>query len=200
MLEHFTVNAVRWLTTQEDSRKIRVQSSKHVYTTQDAVEFNAQVYDNNYQPLVDAQVEVHVQTGGETSSIVLNPLGSGQYQGEFDALQEGEYKFTATVAANGAAIGSDQGTFSVGGLNAEFLETRMNKILLQQIAAQSGGRYYDSDKLDSLAHDVTTLPNFKPRGISKSASIEIWNSRWMLALVVFIFALEWFFRKRNGML
>jgi hypothetical protein len=200
MLEHFISNAIRWLTTQEDSRKIRVQSSKHIYTTQDAVEFIAQVYDDNYQPLDDAQIEVRVNNGSETSPIVLNALGSGQYQGEFETLREGEYKFTATVMANGTALGSDQGAFSVGSQNEEFLETRMNKPLLQQIAAQTGGRYYDSNNFGSLANDVTMMPIFKPRDISKSAEIEIWNSRWMLALVIFIFALEWFFRKRNGML
>jgi len=199
-LEHFTSNAIRWLTTQEDSRRIRVQSSKRIYTAQDAVEFTAQVYDDNYQPIEDAHIEVHVQNGSETNPIVLNALGSGQYQSEFESLREGEYKFTATVTANGAAIGSDQGTFSVGGLNAEFLETRMNKPLLQQIAAQTGGRYYDSNNFGSLANDVTTLPNFKPRDVSKSTEIEIWNSRWMLALVISIFTFEWFLRKRNGML
>ena len=200
MLAHFVGNAIHWLTTQEDSRRIRVQSSKHVYTTQDAVEFTAQVYDDNYQPRDNAQIEVHVQNESETSSIVLNSLGSGQYQGEFESLRESEYKFTATVMVNGAAIGSDQGTFSVGGLNAEFIETRMNKSLLQQIAAQTGGRYYDSGNFESFSHDVTMMPSFNPRDISKSAEIEIWNSRWMLALVVFIFALEWLLRKRNGML
>jgi hypothetical protein len=200
MLEHFIGNAIRWLTTQEDSRRIRVQSSKHIYTTQEAVEFTAQVYNDNFEPQDDTQVEVRVQNGSETSLIVLNALGSGQYQGAFESLREGEYKFTATVTANGAAIGADQGTFSVGGLNAEFLETRLNKPLLQQIAAQTGGQYYDADNFGSLAHDVTTMPNFNPRDVSKSAEIEIWNSRWMLALVIFIFSLEWFIRKRNGML
>ena len=200
ILEHFIGNAIRWLTTQEDSRKIRVQPSKHVYTTQDAVEFTAQVYDENYQPIDDAAVEVRVQNGNETSSIALNALGSGQYQGEFESLREGEYKFTATIENNGISIGSDQGTFSVGGLNSEFLETRMNKALLQQIAWHSGGRYYDSNNFSALADDIAMMPNFKSRDVSKSAEIEIWNSRWMLALVIFIFALEWFLRKRNGML
>ncbi|MGD0036086.1 MAG: hypothetical protein ABSC53_02185 [Bacteroidota bacterium] len=200
ILEHFVNNAIHWLTTKEDSRRIRVQSSKHIYTTQNAIEFTAQVYDDNYQPLDDANIEVRVQNGSETSSIVLNALGSGQYQGEFESLREGDYKFIATVMVNGAAIGSDQGTFSVGGQNAEFFETRMNKPLLQQIAAQTGGQYYDNNNFRSLDHDITRMQNFKPRDVSKSAEIEIWNSRWILALVIFIFALEWFLRKRNGML
>lgn len=200
MLEHFISNAIRWLTTQEDSRKIRVQSSKHIFTTQDVIEFNAQVYDDNYQPLDDAQIEVHAQNGNETSSIILNAIGSGQYQGGFEFLREGEYKFRATVTVNGAVIGSDQGTFSVGGLNAEFLETRMNKPLLQQIAAQTGGRYYNNNDLGSLAQDVIMMNNFRPRDVSKSSEIEIWDSRWLLTLAIFVFALEWFLRKRNGML
>jgi hypothetical protein len=200
VLESFLSNAIRWLTTQEDARRIVVQPSKHIFTTQDAVEFTAQVYDNSFKPLDDAQIEVRVQHGNDLSPLVLNPLGSGQYQGVYDRLSEGEYKFVAPVKINGALIGEDQGTFSVGGFNAEYLETRMNKPLLQQIAAQTGGRYYESNEFGSLLHDVTSLPNFKSLDISKSVEIEIWNSRWMLALVIFLFAMEWFLRKRNGML
>jgi hypothetical protein len=200
ILDNFLSNAIRWLTTQEDARRIRVQASKQIYTTQDAVEFTAQVYDENYQPLDDAQIEVRAQHGTEMSSLVLNPLGSGQYQGVYDLLQEGDYKFKASVMVNGSIIGNDQGTFSVGGLNAEYLETRMNKSLLQQIAAQTGGRYYESDKYGSLPQDIATLTNFKSRDVSKSMEIEIWNARWMLALVILIFTLEWLVRKRNGML
>ncbi|MGD0589316.1 MAG: vWA domain-containing protein [Bacteroidota bacterium] len=200
VLESFLGNAIRWLTTQEDARRIVVQPSKHIFTTQDAVEFTAQVYDDSFQPLDDAQIEVRVQRGNEMSPLVLNSLGSGQYQGVYDRLSEGDYKFVATVKVNGTLIGQDQGTFSVGGFDAEYLETRMNKSLLQQIAAQTGGRYYESNEFSSLLHDVTSLPNFKTREVSKSAEIEIWNSHWMLALVIFVFALEWFLRKQNGML
>jgi hypothetical protein len=200
VLESFLGNVIRWLTTQEDARRIVVQPSKHLYTTQDAVEFTAQVYDDSFQPLDDAQIEVRVQHGNNMNPLVLNSLGSGQYQGVYDRLSEGEYKFVATVKVNNTLIGEDQGTFSVGGFNAEYLETRMNKPLLQQIATQTGGRYYESNEFSSLLHDVTNLPNFKLRDVSKSAEIEIWNSRWMLALIIFVFALEWFLRKRNGML
>jgi hypothetical protein len=200
MLEHFLGNSIRWLTTKEDSRKIRVQSSKQNYTTQEAVEFTAQVYDDTYQPLNDAQIEVRVENGGEVNRIVLNALDNGQYQGAFGSLREGEYQFSATVMANGALLGSDQGRFSVGGLNAEFLETRMNKSLLQQIAAHTGGRYYRSNDIGSVVHDITTMLNFKSRDVSKSVEIEIWNSRWMLGLVIFLFAFEWLLRKRSGML
>jgi hypothetical protein len=200
VFEYFLGNTIRWLTTQEDKRRIVVQPSKHIFTTQDAVEFTAQVYDDSFQPLDDVQIEVRTRQGNDFIPLILNPLGSGQYQGVYDQLPEGEYKFIAKVERNGSPIGEDQGTFSIGGFNTEYLETRMNKQLLQQIAAQTGGCYYESTELNSLPHDVAGLPNFKPREIRRSAEIEIWNSLWMLALIIFIFALEWFLRKRNGML
>jgi hypothetical protein len=200
VLDNFLGNAVRWLTTQEDARRIRVQPSKNAYTMQDAIEFLAQVYDENYQPIDDAQIEVRAQRDNETGSMTLHALGNGQYQGEFESLGEGGYSYTATVSLNGSVLGNDQGAFSVGGLHAEFLETRMNKSLLQQIAEQTGGRYYDSDRFQSLPEDLTALPAFMPRDVSRSTELEIWNARWILALVLLIFAFEWFLRKRHGML
>jgi len=200
IFDNFIGNSIRWLTTQEDAQKIRVQTSKHIYTTQEAIEYTAQVYDDNYQPIEDAQIEINMQHKKEINTISLNPLGSGQYEASLNYLQEGDYNFTATVTENGMVVGSDKGTFSVGGINAEYLETRMNKPLLQQIAAQTGGIYYDNGGISMLACDITALPNFKTLEISKSENIEIWNSIWMFALIVLVFAVEWFLRKRYGML
>jgi hypothetical protein len=200
MLNSFISNSVRWLATQEDERRIRVQSTKHIYTTQDAVEFAAQAYDENYQPIDDAQIEVRIQRGNEINQLMLNPIGSGQYQSSYGNLAEGEYSFTAIVTLNGTIIGKDQGTFSIGGVNAEYIETRMNKTILKQIAARTNGEYYDGDKLESFPEDIEKLSNFKPRDTSKSMEFEVWNSRWMLALVIIIFSIEWFIRKQNGML
>ena len=200
VLENFIGNAVRWLTTQEDERRIRVQAAKNIFTTQDAVEFNAQVYDENYQPVDDAQIEVRAQRRGEVSTLSLTSLGSGQYQGAFDQLQAGDYTFTATVSAEGTSIGSDQGTFSIGDLQAKFIETRMNKPLLLQIASRTGGQWYDINASGLLSSAVTSLKNFTSQEISRSQEIEIWNSRWMLALVIAVFALEWLMRKWHGML
>jgi hypothetical protein len=200
VFESFLSNTIRWLTTQEDARRIVVQPSKHIFTTQDAVEFTAQIYDDSFQPLDHAQIEVDVLHGNNVSPLVLNELGSGQYQGVYDRLSEGEYTFTATVKVQNTIIGEDRGTFSVGGFHAEYLETRMNKPLLEQIAAQTGGQYYESNKVNSLLSGVVSLYNFKSKDVRTSVEIEIWNSRWMLVLALGIFALEWFLRKRNGML
>jgi len=200
LLEQMLVHSVRWLTTREDDRRIRVQPSKDIFTSEEPVEFTAQVYDENYQPVDDAQIEVQAVQGKETSTLALTSIGSGQYRAAFDQLPEGDYKFSARVQFGGKEIGTGNGVFSVGGANAEFFETRMNQPLLQQIAAHTGGKYYAPIAISEMPKDIALLPNFKPRELTRAAEIELWNSRWVLALVILLFSMEWFLRKQSGML
>jgi len=80
------------------------------------------------------------------------------------------------------------------------MDTRMNRHLLQQIAARTGGKYYDPQDLSRLQRDVSALTDFRPRVVSIAHETELWNVRWMMALMIAFFSMEWFLRKRNGML
>jgi hypothetical protein len=200
LLDEFLSNTVRWLTTREDDRRFRAQPVKAMFSGQDPIEFTGQLYDENYKPLDDATVQITITHGNQTNDIVLNSLGNGQYDGSLDRLAEGDYSFAARAQQDGKTIGEDKGTFSVGGLNLEFLDTRMNKLLLQQVAARTGGKYYDTDALATLPKDISSLPNFKPRELTQTREFELWNLKWILSLIVLFLALEWFLRKRSGMI
>ncbi len=200
VLDEFLSNTVRWLTTRDDDRRFRIQPVKTMFSGQEPIEFTGQLYDENYKPVEDATVQVTITQDKHTNDIVLNSLGSGQYDGSLEGLGEGDYSFTSRAQRGGKILGDDKGTFSVGGLNAEFLDTRMNKLLLQQVAAQTGGKYYDPGAIDDLPKDIASLPNFKPTELTQTHQIELWNLRWTLSLIVLLFSLEWFLRKRSGMI
>jgi hypothetical protein len=200
LLDEFLSNAVRWLTTREDDRPFRVQPVKSIFSGDEPIEFTGQLYDDNYKPVDNAVVQVAVTRGRQTNDVVLNSLGNGQYDGSLDRLEEGDYSYTAKAQQNGKWVGEDKGTFSVGRTNVEFLDTRMNKLLLRQIASQTGGKYYDSDSLSSLPKDIASLPSFIPREATRTREIELWNYKWTLALIVLLLSLEWFLRKRSGMI
>jgi hypothetical protein len=200
VLDEFLSNTVRWLTTRDDDRRFRVQPVKAIFSGQEPVEFTGQLYDENYKPVEDATVQVTITQDKQTNDIVLNSLGSGQYDGSLEGLGEGDYSFISTALQGGKVLGDDKGKFSVGGLNAEFLDTRMNKILLQQLAAQTGGKYYDPDAMDNLPKDIASLANFKPTELTQTNEIELWNLKWTLSLIILLFSVEWFLRKRSGMI
>lgn len=200
LAEEFLSNSIRWLTAREDDRPVRVEPVKELFEGHEPVEFTAQVYDPTYAPIDDAEIRVHITRGSSENQFSLTPLGNGRYEGSMEMLEEGDYSYSATVHAAGQTIAQDRGSFSVGGSHLEFQETRMNKLLLQQLAARTAGNYYESSQVGSLGKDIAALPGFQPREVVESEEIELWNKSWMLGAILLFFVLEWFLRKRSGML
>ncbi len=200
VLDAFISNSIRWLTTREEDRRVRVQPVREQVTSADPVEFTGQVYDESYRPVDDAQVTVTLRAGGRTIPVALTSAGDGRYAGSSDPLPEGDYTFTATASSGGRTIGEDRGAFSVGGVNAEFLETRMDRSLLERLAVHSGGRFYDANSIGDLPRDIRAMPSFAPREQVHTSELALWNSPWMLMIVVLLFSCEWLFRKLWGMI
>ncbi len=94
----------------------------------------------------------------------------------------------------------DSGRFSGGETNLEFLETRANKQLLMELAHVTGGLYIAPTGIDSLAPALQVLPAFTPREETSVQSLALWDWHYTLALLLVVLSLEWFLRKRSGML
>lgn len=200
LLSMFLANAVKWLTTREDSKPVTVATTKESYTQGEPVEFIGQVYNASADPVDNAQIRVMVRQGEKEFPTVLRGIGSGRYEGSIDGLGEGDYTFKATALTDGQQLGEDNGRFGVGELNLEFQDTRMNSQLLRQIARKTGGRYYSSTDLSSLADDITRQPSFTSRKTFHTTSLELWNWWYSLGVLIMLFGIEWFIRKRSGML
>ena len=200
LLPAFLANSIKWLTTHEDSRPVKVTTTKESYTQGEPVEFTGQVYDAAMQPVDNGQLRVLVREGEKEFELVMRPIGSGRYEGSIDGLGEGDYSFKASAVADGQQIGEDHGRFSVGELNLEFQDTRMNSQLLRQLATLTGGRYYTPDDISTLSRDITTQPTFSSRESIRTTTVEFWNWQYSLAVVIVLLGVEWFIRKRSGML
>jgi len=199
-LEQFLSQSVRWLTTRTDDRQVRVTPLTDVFAGGDPVEFTGQVYDLNMRPLENAIIAVHVTGNEQRYDVSLSSIGQGQYEGSLDGLPSGDYRYSASASSDGVMIGESKGTFSIGGAEAEFVETRMNKELLQQLAYRSGGKYYDAEDTESLADDIRALPGFESRERRMAAQYQPWDEPWPYALIILLLALEWMLRKRSGLL
>lgn len=193
-------NAVRWLTTREEDKQVRITPSKEFFDSGEDVEILAQVYNASYEPVDNAAVQVTVTRGGETREMVLSPLGAGRYSGLLDVTEEGDYSLSGKAELDGQTLGTDKGRFTVGELNIEFQDTRMNNVLLRQIAAATGGQYFPIDDADALPAAVTGASSFTSTDRIIKSDIQLWNLVWLLALAVLLFAIEWYLRKQAGML
>ena len=78
LLSAFLSNGIKWLTTHEDSRPVKVSTSKESYTQGEPVEFIGQVYDAAMQPVDNAQVRILVKQGDKEFESVMRPIGNGR--------------------------------------------------------------------------------------------------------------------------
>jgi uncharacterized membrane protein len=200
--DRFWSNAIRWLTTREEGKLVRVYPESNVFRSGQGIGFRAKLYDENYRPMDRAQVKVTVARGEMPDQVEVagdlfeSGRRDGQYRGELGVLSPGEYLYRAEVFLGGQLVGEDRGEFMVEEYSLEFERVELNEKLLRTMAETSGGAYFD---LESVAQLPDRL-QFQSRETTHRREIELWNHPGMLIGLVFLLAAEWTIRKRNRLL
>jgi hypothetical protein len=193
---------VRWLATSEQDKFVRVDPSKEFYSQGEQVEFSAQVYNQSYQPIdnADVSLSVHSKQNNLRYETILSSIGYGRYEGAIESLPEGEFAYTAVALSDGDTLGTSSGRITVGEQSIEFAETKMNKPLMKQMANSSGGEYSDAPSFNSLLQNILLRGEMKPQRLEQSSEFELWNLPSFLTIIVLLFGIEWLIRKQSGML
>jgi hypothetical protein len=200
ILDEFIGNAMRWLGTVDDERRVRIATTKQLYNLGEPVRFYAQVYDDNFDPVSDATVSLDLDGPDRRRTLTLAPSGTGRYEGTLTDLPSGDYSFAGRATRGGREIGRDGGRFVIGEIGLEFLQPSMNSELLRALARRTGGRFYTARESGTLVDDIVNGSGFKPRSVETEREVALWSSPWVLAAAIAAFVLEWFIRKRSGML
>ncbi len=192
-------NLLRWLTTREDDRPVRVRPVRSLFGQGEAVQFTGQVYDESLAPVPDASVGLRITApDGTTSPFTMRAVGQGRYALDAGTLPEGDYSFAAEAERAGVALGEDRGAFAVGALALEFRDTQADAGLMRGLARRSGGAVIDPAELGELPARLAAH-GFGPRVVEQEHETELWHLAWLLGLVVALLAAEWVLRKRAGM-
>jgi hypothetical protein len=165
---------------------------------------SADVRDKDYLPAVDAQVQAHV-TGPQGAAAVVDltpePNNPGVFHGEWNAEKPGSYitevtamRANAKDAAGPQEIGRDVLTFARMDGVAENFHTEQNRELLQQLAAQTGGRYWQPKDLPGLANEIP----YSEAGITIREAKNLWNMPIVFLLLLLLRSSEWLLRRKWG--
>ena len=194
--KQFIGNCIRWLVTREDSKLVRIVPDKEIYRSGEKISFTAETYYEDYRPLSDAEVKLLIKSKSKEYEISMSGTGDGKYEGEFQLIEGGDYTYTGQAFYKNRLLGEDSGRFSVEEFSMEFLDTKMNEPLLRQIAHRSEGKYFTPENFSDLEKEI----NFPERKIQESREWEIWNKLALLIAVIVLLSVEWFIRKKKGML
>lgn len=196
MYDTFINNITGWLTDKENEKKVSVFTDKEIYRSGEEIIITAQVYDDNYRPLDNAFVRVTMKGEGITLERNLSGTGGGKYEERIDVIEPGKYEYRGDVSYYDRKIGSDEGEFYIGEFSIELLETKARHDILRQVSDLSGGSFYKPQEASVLFSNLSSQTNEKV----KEQEVDLYNKWVLMVIIILLLAIEWFIRKRLGML
>ncbi|QPH39067.1 hypothetical protein [Pedobacter endophyticus] len=188
---------VQYLSVKDDKRKFKVFTSKAAYDENEAIQFNATLYNESYQPVNQPEVNVQVKNeAGKTFNYVFSKTENGYFL-DAGSMPAGNYTYVANSALGGKKF-TASGSFYVNTLIAEFQQTTANHQLLNTIAQQSGGKLLMPANLLNIVDEIVKSENVKTISYEDRKYNELINIKWLFALILILLTIEWFLRKRNG--
>lgn len=195
-LLRYTVDAVR--------RPVEASTERTFYGKNEAVRIRAEVADEKYINVNNAQVTARVITpSGNSVDVSLKPTSEGGFDGytaAFNPDEDGTYRVEVSARRTGdakqaASLETAQTSFIVGPLNREARDAAQNRELLKRISADTGGQYYAVPRAEDLIEDLT---HSEGAGTVRETK-DLWDMPINFLLVIGLAAGEWFIRKRKGL-
>ena len=158
------------------------------------VALTADVVDPRFVELNDASVVARVTSpSGKTVTVPMQWTGerNGQYRASFDTSEAGWYEAKLDASRAGKPVGSAVAHVRAVPDDAEYFDATMHAPLLKRIAQDTGGRFYTSDKMSSLADDL----KYSGRGVTAVEERELWHMPILLMALVGIVCAEWGLRR-----
>ena len=185
-----------YLSVKEDKRKFRAATDKNMYRENEPVQFSAEIYNNSYELINEADVRV-ILTNGEGKQFPYTMNKSGRaYALNAGILPVGNYTYKATTSIGGQQLDAG-GAFSVQPIQLELYETTADHALLRALSNQLGGSMVRPQDMASLA-DSILAKNLKPVMYTTQKTETAMNLKWIFGILISLLAAEWFLRRYYG--
>jgi len=165
----------------------------------EAVRIVTEVNDSAFMEVNDAFVEATLTAPDGTVQVISldwTVERDGEYAGTFNPAMEGEYDINLVATRGGDLIlGTDQAHVRVGASTEEYFDANLRRSVLERLAEETGGRYYEPATVDRLPEDI----RFTGGGVTLTEERDLWDMPILFFLLVGFVGSEWVFRRRRGL-
>ncbi len=190
----FWANTVLWLaenSLRTKSKTLLASTNRISYFTNTPIEIRAQLHDKETIYKVQAQL-----TEEKWGTIQLHNVGNGEYKAYWQIPQN--YAFNKASFIVKAIHPETKKEFScsvhvnVIPTNNEFAQPNPDFKILKKLMMMTGGKNIKTtDELEALLNNSALNSSVE----SKKATVPIWNSWYLFALLLFLWTVEWSIRK-----
>ncbi len=198
----FWQQLLRWLVSDTPGH-VQASVPAQMLFDNGAVTLTAEVRDQQYSPAPDAKVEAHILGPSGISALVeMTPVpdSPGRFQVAWSAPKTGAYltEITAQRADPNTGtvkeLGRDVLTFQRMDGVAENFHTEQNRDLLERLATQTGGQYWEPADLGKLASGIP----FSEAGVTVRETKELWDLPLGFLVLLLLRFSEWWLRRKWG--
>lgn len=180
-------------------KQIEVGAQQDVYVMDDVVHVVADIRDKHYNQVNDARATARItKPSGGTLEVPLKFTSindANVYTGEFKADELGQHGIELIASSSSLGQVGAKSNVLVSDLNREYFSAAQNTDLLKRIAAETGGKYYQLNDLQSLLDDLT----YRKTPYSERVAKDLWDMPINFFLIMGLLSAEWFLRKREGL-
>jgi hypothetical protein len=186
----------QYLSAREDKRRFRVYPEKDVFEDTEPVVFETEIYNEIYEEIFGYEISLQLtDEKGETRNYsYITSESNTRYR--ISNLPEGIYQYQASVDLEGARVAS-AGEFTVRSLQIETLNLTANHQLLRDLAANSGGQFFDRSEVEGMSAQLRTQ-EAKGKIYTSEAYLPIINLKWLFFVLLLLVSAEWSIRKYMG--
>lgn len=188
---------VQYLTVKTDKRRFRVHTPKNVFNANEAIQLDAELYNESYQLVndVDASCVVKGDNGKEYTFTFDKTVNA--YTLNAGILPVGNYTVNAKADYKGK-LNTATCNFTVRQVILETLNTQANQALLSSLANQSGGKFYKPENMLRIADDLEQNNKIHSILYDTFHTRPLIDLKGIFFLILLLLAAEWFIRKYFG--
>lgn len=187
---------VQFLALKADKKRFRVDHLP-VFTGNEPVVMNAELYNAAYEPVNESEVNV-VLKDEEGKEYAYGFRASGKtYRLDAGRLRAGRYTWEAQTELKGERF-TAKGELSVRELFIERMNTVADHALLADMAARTGGRMVDPDSVSTIAAAIRGERTIAARSYAHTSFSDLIGLRWIFFGLLALLSIEWVLRRRNG--
>ena len=198
--EKFWMQTINYMVAGRDQRGSNrgyIDVAGEVFHKGDRITIDAKVYDPQFQPLDQQNIDATVKAGSITVPVKLErvPDAPGVFRGVIVANELGPHEISIPVTGVDPSKPPQPivKAFTVDLPRVEMEYTRLNKALLVDIADRTRGQYFEVDEVAKLA---AAVPNASQNIVVPRKPYELWSTDRLLYILVALLTIEWAVRKR----